>query len=251
MKKNKKIVKGKKNKKNFSRYNLFYISMSVIFISITGRLLYLQVVMVDENREKANSNKYKNVSVAAARGDIVDRNGNVFAESVQNYVLQFSETEESKKYFFKTMSKVFEILDEKQIPIVDEFPIIINNEGKLEFNFKATDEESRKWLELRFKKDRGFEEKVIEKEYGEGKKISELSDDQKKHVDDLLLEISAEDVYKTLEKDYGVDEYHELTLQEERRFLLVKDAINMQRFSGYSPVVIANTLDQETAFIFQ
>lgn len=251
MKKNRKIVKGKKNKKNFSRYNLFYIAMAVIFISITGRLLYLQIVMADDYRETANSNKYKNVSVAAARGDIVDRNGNVFATSVQNYVLQFSETEESKKDFFKTMSKVFKILDEKQIPIVDEFPIIINNEGKLEFNFKASDPENRKWLEIRFKKDRGFSEEVITKEYGEGKKISELSDDQEKHVDNLLLELSAEEVYRTLEKKYGVDKYYELTLQEERRFLLVKDAINMQRFSENSSVVIANTLDQETAFVFQ
>jgi len=164
--------------------------------------------MVDDYRETANSNKYKTVSVAAARGDIVDRNGKVFAESVQNYVLQFSETEESKKHFFKTMSRVFEILDKNQIPIVDEFPIIINNEGKLEYNFKATDESSRKWLELRFKKDRGFLEKVVKKEYGEGKKFSELTDKQKDYMDVLLLQITAEEAYKTLEKDYGVDRYY-------------------------------------------
>ncbi|WP_346912896.1 penicillin-binding transpeptidase domain-containing protein [Clostridium sp.] len=249
--KNKQINKSKKSKKNFSRYNVFYIAMAAIFIGITGRLLYLQVVMADEYRETANSNKYKNVSVAAARGDIIDRNGKVFAESVQNYVLQFSETEESKKYFFKTMSQVFEILDEKQIPIVDEFPIIISNEGKLEYNFKATDESSRKWLELRFKKDRGFLEKVVKKEYGEEKKTSELTEEQAKHVDELLLQISAEEAYKTLEKDYGVDRYYELTLPERRRFLLLKDAMKMQSFSGYSPVVIANTLDQETAFLFE
>lgn len=249
--KNKQINKSKKSKKSFSRYNIFYIAMAAIFIGITGRLLYLQVVMADEYREIANSNKYKNVSVAAARGDIIDRNGKVFAESVQNYVLQFSETEESKKYFFETMSKVFEILDEKQIPIVDEFPIIINKEGKLEYNFKATDEESRKWLELRFKKDRGFVDEVVKKEYGEEKKISELTEEQKKHVDELLLQISAEEAYKTLEKDYGVDRYYELTLNERRRFLLIKDAMKMQSFSGYSPVVIANTLDQETAFVFE
>ncbi|WP_346928366.1 penicillin-binding transpeptidase domain-containing protein [Clostridium sp.] len=249
--KNKQINKSKKSKKSFSRYNIFYIAMAAIFIGITGRLLYLQVVMADEYREIANSNKYKNVSVAAARGDIIDRNGKVFAESVQNYVLQFSETEESKKYFFETMSKVFEILDEKQIPIVDEFPIIINKDGKLEYNFKATDEESRKWLELRFKKDRGFVDEVVKKEYGEEKKTSELTKEQKKHVDELLLQISAEEAYKTLEKDYGVDRYYELTLQERRRFLLLKDAIKMQSFSGYSPVVIANTLDQETAFVFE
>ncbi len=251
MKKNKKIIRNKKNKKSFSRYNLFYIAMAVIFIGITSRLLFLQIVMVEDYRERANSNKYKTVSVAAARGDIVDRNGKVFAESIQNYVLQFSETEESKKYFFKTMSRVFEILDKKQIPVVDEFPIIINNEGKLEYNFKATDESSRKWLELRFKKDRGFLEKVVKKEYGEGKKVSELTDEQKNYMDVLLLQITAEEAYKTLEKDYGVDRYYELTLHERRRFLLLKDAMKMQSFSGYSPVVIANTLDQETAFVFE
>ncbi len=119
------------------------------------------------------------------------------------------------------MSRVFEILDKKQIPIVDEFPIIINNEGKLEYNFKATDESSRKWLELRFKKDRGFLEQVVKKEYGEGKKVSELTDEQKKYMDALLLQITAEEAYKTLEKDYGVDRYYELTLHERRRFLLL------------------------------
>ncbi len=251
MKKNKKIIRNKKNKKSFSRYNLFYIAMVFIFIGITSRLLFLQIVMVEDYRETANSNKYKTVSVAAARGDIVDRNGKVFAQSVQNYVLQFSETEESKEHFFKTMSKVFEILDKKQIPIVDEFPIIINNEGKLEYNFKATDESSRKWLELRFKKDRGFLEQVVKKEYGEGKKVSELTEEQKNYMDVLLLQITAEEAYKTLEKDYGVDRYYELTLHERRRFLLLKDAMKMQSFSGYSPVVIANTLDQETAFVFE
>ncbi|WP_346885271.1 penicillin-binding transpeptidase domain-containing protein [Clostridium sp. UBA4395] len=248
MKKNKKSIK---NKKSFSRYNLFYIAMVAIFVGITSRLLFLQIVMVDDYRETANSNKYKTVSVAAARGDIVDRNGKVFAESIQNYVLQFSETEESKKHFFKTMSKVFEILDKKQIPIVDEFPIIINNKGKLEYNFKAADESSRKWLELRFKKDRGFLENVVKKEYGEGKKGSELTEEQKKYMDTLLLQITAEEAYKTLEKDYGVDRYYELTLHERRRFLLLKDAMKMRSFSGYSPVVIANTLDQETAFVFE
>ncbi len=70
-------------------------------------------------------------------------------------------------------------------------------------------------------------------------------------MDVLLLQITAEEAYKTLEKDYGVDRYYELTLHERRRFLLLKDAMKMQSFSGYSPVVIANTLDQETAFVFE
>jgi len=251
MKKNKINKTKKKKDKKFSRYNILYIAMGVVFISITGRLLNLQVVLGDQYREKANSNKYKNVSVAAARGDIVDRNGKILATSKQSYVLQYSETEENDKYFFETMTRVFKTLDDKKIPIVDEFAIIINSEGKLEFNFKATSEEDRRWLELRFKRDRGFDEAIVRKEYGEDKKVSQLSEAETKHVDELLLQISAEEVYKTLEKKYGVDKYYELTLQEERRFVLIKDAIKMQSYSGYSPVVIANTLDKDTAFIFE
>ncbi|MEG1255156.1 penicillin-binding transpeptidase domain-containing protein [Clostridium sp.] len=245
------MKKNNKNTKKVSRYNLFFISMGVIFGIILIRLLYLQIVMVEDYREQANSKNYKNVSKTAARGDILDKNGKVLATSKQNYVLQFSETTESKEYFFQTMTKVFDILDKKNIPIVDEFPIIINSNGELEYNFKATDEKSRMWLELRFKRDRGFEDDVVSKKFGEDKKVSQLTDAEKQIVDELLLQITPEEAFRNLEKNYDIEKYYELTLLEERRLLLLKDAIKMQSFTGYNPVVIANTLDQDTAFIFE
>lgn len=240
-----------KKKNTFSRYYLFYIVMAIIFLIIVVRLLYLQIVMVDEYRETANSNSYKTVSVSAARGDIVDREGKQFATSIQSYVLKYSETEESDEYFFQTMTKVFEILDEKGIPQVDEFPIAIDENKNYSFKFQATSEESKKWLEIRFKKDRGFHEKVAKELYGEGTKMSSLSEEQLAKIDEELLNISAEEVFKKLETDYKLDQYYELTPAEKRRFLIVKDAIKMHSFSGDDPVVIANSLDEETAFLFE
>ncbi len=243
------MEKKKKDKKNFSRFNVFFISMGLVFAVIIARLLYLQVVMVDEYREQSNRKKYKNVSTVAARGDIIDKNGEVFATSKQSYALMFSETEESKKYFYPTITKVFEILDKKNIPIIDEFPIVFND-GKIEYNFKATDKESKRWMELRFKKDRGFEEEVINKNFS-GKKSDDLTESQKKQVDELLLQISAEDALKKLIKDYGIDSYYELSMEEQRKYLIVKDNIAIQRFTGYAPVTISNNLDKETAFEFE
>lgn len=240
----------KKNKdKKFSRYSIFFIATALIIIVIVMRLLYLQIVMVDEYREQANKKKYKNVATAAARGDIIDKDGNILATSKQSYALMFSETEESKKYFYQTMTKVFEVLNEKNIPIMDEFPIVLKD-GKPTYNFQATDENSRRWLEIRFKKDRGFEEDVI-KEYFKGKKSDDLTEAEKKQVDELLLKISAEEALNKLIKSYGVDQYYELTMEEKRNYLVVKDSIKMQSFTGYKPIVIANNLDKETAFVFE
>lgn len=243
--------KDKNDKNNLSRYKVFYIAMGVIFAIISARLVYLQVVLVDEYRDKANNNNYMNVSVPAARGDIIDADGNIFATSVQSYTLEFTETPESKESFYPTMKKVFEILDEKNIPMVDDFPIIINSEGKLEFNFQSTDEQSRRWMELRFKKDRGFDEMVAKKEFGSDVKLSELTKEEQAKVDELLLQLTAEEVYRKLEENYDITRYYELTLEEERRLIVIKDNLKMQSFSGYDQITIANSLDQETAFTFE
>ncbi|MEG0133631.1 MAG: penicillin-binding transpeptidase domain-containing protein [Clostridium sp.] len=245
------VRKSNKDKGSLERYNIFYVGMGVIFFIILGRLLYLQVVMAEDYREQANSKNYKNVAKTAARGNILDKDGSILATSKQNYVLQFSETTESKKYFFKTITRALDILDEKNIPMVDDFPIIVNSKGELEYNFKSADEANRRWLELRFKRDRGFDEAIVREQFGEDKKVSQINPEEAKVVDELLLQITPEEAFRTLEKNYDIVRYYELDLKEERKLIVIKDAIKMQSFTGYSPVVIANTLDQETAFIFE
>ncbi|MDU1411550.1 MAG: penicillin-binding transpeptidase domain-containing protein [Clostridium sp.] len=264
------MKKNKDKKKDFSRYYLFYLAISIIFLLIIVRLLYLQIVMVEEYRELSNNNSYKTVSVNAARGDIVDANGNVFATSIQSYVLEYNESDENKKEFYNTISEVLKIIDEKNIKQIDEFPIVIEN-GEYVFKFQATKEEDRLWLESRFKKDRGFDELVARKLYGEGTKLSSLNEKQKAEVDEALLKISAEEVYKVLEERYKLskseykelkdeekvkydleqEEFNSLSLEEKRRYLIIQDGIFINQISGDNPVVIANNIDEETAFVFE
>lgn len=246
------MVKNKNKEKKFSRYTVFFIAMGIIFVGIISRLLYLQVVMVDEYREQATKRNYKNVSKVAPRGDILDRNGEELATSVQSYTLMFTETPESKEAFFTTMDKVFKTLDENKTSMVDEFPIVIDpsKEPNIQFKFKTTDEANRLWMELRFKKDRGIQGEIIKKLYP-GKEEQELNEEQLQKVDEELLKVSAEETFNTMLKEYELDEKEEYTLAEKRRLLVVLDTVKMQSYSGYKPVVIANNLSKEVAFIFE
>ena len=252
------MIKKKKDIK-FSRYKIFFIAMIVIFSAIVSRLLYLQVVMADEYREEASQKHFKNVAKVAPRGDIKDKNGEILATSIQCYTLMFSETTESKEKFENTMNKVFKKLDENKVSIEDEFPISVDLKEKngheeiynINFKFKGTNKD-RLWMELRFKKDRGFDE-IVRKKLYKDKNDEELTDSEKKEIDDAVLKISAEDVLKELLKQYQLDkkEYDKYNLIEKRKFLVVLDAMKMQSYSGYKPVEVATNLSKEVAFIFE
>lgn len=195
-----KIYKKKKDKK-FNRYTALFLVMMFIFTLITLKLVYLQVVKADEYREATSQKSIRNIPITAPRGDIIDANGEVLAESIQGYTLVFTETDESKKEFFTTMEKVFKILDENKEIQKDDFELKIN---PYSFEFGSDNPDTRRWMEIRFKKDRGMDEQVM-KELFPGKKKEELTDEDKKKIDDALLKKTPEDTFKYLLDLYAID----------------------------------------------
>jgi penicillin-binding protein 2 len=235
-----------RNKKKFdlNRYNSFILIMIIIFSGIIIRLSYLQVVKGEEFKEKANNRSIREIPDSAPRGNITDVNGKILATNKQGYMLVYNETEENKEVFFQTMSKVFEILEENKEKQQDDFELKIN---PYRFEFKAQNDEARKLLEIRFKRDRGFNEE-IEKKLFKNKK-EKLTEEQKKQVDEQLLKITPKETFKKLLKDYDINQSN-YSLEDQRKFMIIKDSIKMQSFSGYKPVVIASNINKKTAFIF-
>ncbi|MBU3145577.1 penicillin-binding transpeptidase domain-containing protein [Clostridium sp. CF012] len=251
------MSKKNKEKKEFSRFNVLVLIMILIFSSIIWRLINIQVINGELYRETANQQNHKIISTVAPRGDIIDRNGKKFAESKQSYILTFTKTQESEDSFFLTMDKVFKILDENKAIQVDEFLLKVKTSAdkkSIEYSFdfsKTVDKETQNWIELRFKKDRGFEDKVI-KELYKDKKKDDLNAEQLKKVDVELLKITPEQVFNELIKQYGMDKIKDPKSKEElRRYMLVKDTLKMQSFSGYKPITIANNLTPAAAGIFE
>src|SRR3712207_3931382 len=143
------ITKRKNNK--FDRYVALTIVMIFIFSMILTRLTYLQVVKAEEYRDMTSKKSIRNIPITPPRGNIIDCNGKVFADSSQGYTLAFTETDDSKENFFSTMKKVFKILDENSEVVQDAFELKID---PFRFEFSTNNEKARNIIELRFKKDR-------------------------------------------------------------------------------------------------
>ncbi|MCI9303308.1 MAG: penicillin-binding protein [Clostridium sp.] len=269
--------KPKKDKEN-SRYSVLYIIMFIMMGTIIVKLLYLQVYKYDDYKERADVSSTKFISEEAPRGNIYDSEGNVIATNKQTYTLTYMETEDSTKEFYKTMDKIFKILENNGEIFQDDLALKVDDNGNIYFDFKTDNESNRRNLEIRFKRDRGLNED-IEKDKFKNKQ-GDYTDEEIKEVNDALMEISAEDTFYYLVKSYDLyklllpenytsEEATELAkkyknstgreilddllkvypIQQLRRYIVIKDAIKMGSFSGYSNITIASNINRDTAFI--
>lgn len=271
------IVNKPVKKKKISRYTVLCIIMGIIFGAITLRLLYLQVFSYEEYKEKANTTSTRFVSESAPRGEIYDSNGVTLATNVRTYSLTYTETDVTQKNFYSTMSELFKILDESNESIQDTMLLKVKDDGTMYFDYLSSDKDSQNYSELRFKKDRGFNEPIQKKLFPE---ITEFTDEQTSKINEELLKITPEESFYMLVKDYNLielidpeynstkekkDEYKNMTgeeitqkildagysLSDIRKYMLVKDTIKIQSLQGYKSVTIASNIKKDTVLIIK
>jgi len=66
---------------------ILYVFVGCIFVILMSRLVYLQVVSVDELGKESNKNAIKNITETPARGLMYDRNGKVVVDNRPSYTL--------------------------------------------------------------------------------------------------------------------------------------------------------------------
>ncbi|MDZ5253090.1 penicillin-binding transpeptidase domain-containing protein [Clostridium sp. LIBA-8841] len=256
----------KSGRASIDRYKILIGIMIIVFVSIVVRLVYLQVFNYDEYKQRADTRSMRFLSEQAPRGKIYDSNGDILATNRQTYTLTFTETDESKKNFYTTIDKVYAILKQNNQAILDNFKLRIDENGKLYFDVSGDAEK------LRFLKDRGLGDEVKNTLYKN--KEGDLTAEEEDKIDQELLKITPEQAFDYLVKEYTLYDVlnpseeeakaytkmkpEEITdiilkkysLQDIRGYMVVKDAIKMQSFSGYKPVTIAKDINKDTAFIF-
>jgi penicillin-binding protein 2 len=238
-------------RKRFDRFTALILIMCIMFGGIVSRLAYLQIANYEEYADKANGKSITELYEFAPRGEILDTNGVLLASNKQTYMITYNELDENRDTFSDAIIQTFKILDQNQEIPKDDFAIKFDSADKnmFIFEFNSTSESNRRWMELRFKKDRGFEEDIIKKLFGSIKEG--LTEEQRKQVDEELLKITAEEAFNKLVKDYKIDdtEAPKFNKVEQRRLMVVRDLIKIQRFSQYKPVTVANNIKRETAFM--
>lgn len=281
------IVNKPKKKKKISRYTVLNIIMIALFTTFIAKLVYLQVYKHEDYKERADISSTRLISENAPRGKIYDSEGNILASNIQTYTLTYTKPNDDNEDFYGTMGKVFDILSQNGENFEDELMLKVDNSGKFYFDFKTDDEDTKKIVEIRFKRDRGLNEEIERNLFGNQK--TEFNDKEIEQVNEELLKISAEETYYKLIKSYGLqelvnpipvreegetskaynarvdaynDKYEEMSgkeildelletysMQDVRKYVVVKDAIKMQSFNGYRAVTIASNIKKDTAFI--
>ena len=281
------IINRPKKKKKISRYVVLNIIMIALFTTFIAKLVYLQIYKHEDYKERADISSTRLISENAPRGKIYDSEGNVLATNIQTYTLTYTKPNDENENFYDTMNKVFDILSENGEKYEDDLMLKIDSNGKFYFDFKTDDKDTKK-IEIRFKRDRGLNEEV-EKNLFEEEKKSDLTDEEIEKVNNELLKISAEETFYKLVKTYSLQEiinpvpvqeegesnkaynarldaynekYDEMSgkeildelltkysIQDVRKYMVIKDAIKMQSFKGYRAVTIASNIKKDTAFI--
>lgn len=263
-----------KKKKRLNRYTGLVVVMILIFSLLINEMVDLQVIHGDEYYARANVEFIKNIDYAAPRGEIKDAKGNVLATSLQSYNLIYVDTTESRKEIYRTIDKVQELLGKSGQSINDTFSL---KTDPFRFEFGSEDPSFIEKSELRFKKDRGINDflfnTIMSEETGKSR-ISELNEAETDRLDELILEFSPEDTYYYLMEFYKLYEALDLTPEEKkvfskksgkeihdalleeydwgtiRAYLLIRDAIKMESYSGSKAVTLVNNMTEESAFTF-
>ena len=118
---------------------------------LVGRLFYLQIVRGEDYLENYELQIRKTSDIAATRGNIYDRNGNLLAYSELAYSVTITDTvptdtdaEEKNDILNHTLDQVLTIVEKYGDSVIDSFGVILDSSG--EYQFADTNET----LRLRF-----------------------------------------------------------------------------------------------------
>lgn len=129
------------DKKNV-RYNLLTVIVYIIGIVLLIQLFNLQIVHGEEYLEKSSSRLTRETTIVAARGDILDRNGNVLAGTINQYNVGIYKSKIDNQTLNNTLLKVAEVLEKNGDKYKDNFPISISP-----IKFTIKEERLKNWLE--------------------------------------------------------------------------------------------------------
>ncbi|HBT19008.1 MAG TPA: hypothetical protein DEA52_03025 [Clostridiaceae bacterium] len=269
-----KMNKQVKKKKRFNRYTGLLMIMVLVFSLLIREMVNLQVVHGESYYARANVEFIKNIDHDAPRGEILDKDGHVLATSLQSYNLIYVDTTDARRELYRTIDQVRLLLEVTGEEIRDTIAL---KTDPFRFEFGSDNPAFIRSNELRFKKDRGINDRIFHEVMREktGKsRILDLNEQETKELDELILAVSPMEMYYYLIEFYRL--YEALPLEPEelkayekmdgqeihdalltyfdwdtiRDYLIVVDSIRMESYSGSKAVTLVSNMQEETAFTF-
>ena len=135
-------MKGKPNIK--FRFNSITILIYILGIILLLQLFNLQIIHGEEYREQSNTRLTRESTLVAARGSILDRNGNKIVGNSMGFSLELYKSKVDNKTLNQTILNIIEVLEKNGDSYTDTLPITLNENGEFLFNFDD-EEKIEKW----------------------------------------------------------------------------------------------------------
>ena len=111
------------------RFNILTIVVYFIGIILLVRLFNLQIVHGASYRETSNTRLSRESTLEAARGEIMDRSGNVLASTYTTFNLELYKTKSDNETLNKCLLNLVNLLDKYEEKYPDNFPIDSNKKS--------------------------------------------------------------------------------------------------------------------------
>ena len=135
-------MKGKPNIR--LRFNSLTTIIYIFGIILLLQLFNLQILHGEEYREQSNTRLTRESTAVAARGSILDRNGNPIVENSMGFSLELYKSKVDNQTLNTTILNIVDVLEKNEDSYKDSFPIKINEEEQYYFDFD-TDEKAINW----------------------------------------------------------------------------------------------------------
>lgn len=204
---------------------VFCLSSSLL----VGRLFYLQIVKGEDYLENYELQIRKTRAIAATRGNIYDRNGELIAYNKLAYSVTIEDTiptktddDEKNEILNRILDRVLQIVEANGDSVIDSFGIILDSSGNYQFA------ETNETLRLRFVAD------VYGKAY-----IDDLTQKQKEQS-------AAEIMHYLCDKRYGLDDETEDPVYI-LKMVNMRYAMGLNSYQQYLTTTLASDVSDETA----
>ncbi len=219
--------------------------VSIVICFVAGILIYrvfsLQIIEGQSYLDDFQLKIEKERSIASARGNIYDRNGNLLAYNELAYSVTIEDVYESGRYknrnINNTLYTVINMIEKNGDSVISGYEIILNDSGEYEFSVEGT-------RRLRYLADI----------YGYAL-IDDLELKERNATPDEVIE------YLCSTKKYGIGTYTDpddyksfvpcmgYTKEEILKLITIRDAMSANSFQKYIPTTISTDVSDETVAV--
>ena len=206
---------------------------------LVGRLFVLQIVNGEETLEEFTLKIQKERTINSTRGKIYDRNGVLLAynELAYNVTIEdiYESGSEKNRNINETLLKVIDVIEKNGDRIINDFNIILDEDGKYVFTVEGT--------QLK---------RFLADIYGRTK-ISDLKYEEETATPDMVMEYLCG--YSKYGIGYSSDPqnprdsftvFEGYSRQEQLKLVTIRYAMSLNSYQKYIPTVIATDVNEKT-----